>query len=169
MSALLPLLVSACSPAIAGTVEANARYRWVPGMYEVEGAIRYRADTLERERFERVRILGEVAVGPDGPTSIDVQMPLTACLAPQRAQDNRSRRRLGWDISCGDAEFTLWSDQGRVRGSVSMTVTELRRSSDCVQYAVLQDGSTVCVRQESRVQMSLTTRSSSLRSRPKTR
>lgn len=158
------LLISACSTTGVGTAEAGSRYRWVPGVYEVEGAIRYRADTLDRERFERVRFLGEVTVGPAGPTSVDVQMPVSACLAPERAQNSQTRRRLGWDIRCGDTNLTLWSDQGRVRGSVSMTVTELRRFSECVQYTVLQDGSRVCVRQDSRVQTSLTTRSSSLQS-----
>ena len=153
----LLLVVAACASARRAPGDP---YRWVPGVYQIEGELRYRSDTPDRERTERLRILGDVTIGQEGPISFEV--PLGVCLEPEPTQDRVIERRNGWDLRCGEAGFTLWPEQNRIRGRVSMMVTELRRVGACVQYTTDANGQRSCVRYAYSLQSDRVTRTGSV-------
>lgn len=121
---------------------ASDTYRWVPGTYQVEGEIRYRSDTPNREAVERVRIVAEVTVDAGGPVSVETLAG--PCRVPEEARSARARTRNGRVVSCGDTVFTLWPDHDRVSGTLSTAVTESRRTGACVQYTRDDEGNRVC-------------------------
>lgn len=156
----VPFCLAAVACTSGGVSESREVYRWVPGVYQIEGELRYRSDTSEREITERLRVLGEVTVDDGRPRSVETLEGI--CLEPEPTQDRSARRFEGWDVRCGELNFTLWPDHDRVRGTVTMLVTELRRVGACVLYSTDAQGNRTCARYAYNLESDRVTRTASM-------